>query len=111
MPNKRTPKRRIVTEGIEKHLTEAAPTAGSEINKAAGVNLITDTELHKGGVLWVVMNKERSTVLTAPGLTKPWSTRIKKHAEEVARANGGVVEMLREAIKLVAKHPANRPKG
>lgn len=57
------------------------------------------------------MDKERSTVMKDPGMERVFSTQNKKFAEQIARESGGVIETLRDAIKLVAKHPANRPRG
>jgi len=89
-----------------------------EAEKYGKVNLITDTEINKKGkVLYVVMDKYRTTVVKQPGLEKPFSTHNKKFADSVAREIGeknpkfgGVVETLRDALKLVSTSPCNLPK-
>lgn len=59
--------------------------------------------------LWVVMDKDRSTVLKDPGLNRPWSNLSRKRAEAVAKEVGGVAELLTEAIKYVMQNPRNWP--
>lgn len=74
------------------------------------LNLITDTELAKAGIIYVVMDKHRTTVLQTPGTNKPFFTKKKKYADQIARESGGVVETYREAIRYVASSPCNLPK-
>lgn len=54
-------------------------------------------------LLYVVVNKLGTNVLYDPGMESPWRHPNKKYAESVARAAGGHVLTLTEAIDLLAK--------
>lgn len=71
------------------------------------LNLNTATDHAKAGTTYVVMSADRSTIVRDPGQDKPWSTKIKLRAEEVAKECGGVVETLKDALTYVMKHPKN----
>jgi len=66
------------------------------------LNIITDTELSRAGILWVVLSKDHSTVLQDPGLSRAWSTTNKKIAEDTAHECGGHALPLREAIRIIS---------
>jgi hypothetical protein len=70
------------------------------------LNLITSKELAKSGTLYVVMDKNKSTVVASPG-GLPFSTTNLKAAEAVAREMDGLVVPAREAVKLVLNNPIN----
>lgn len=74
------------------------------------MNLLTNKEANKSGIIWIVMDKHRTTVLQMPGLNKPFSTKSRKYAEQVAKESDGVVESYRDAITYVASSPCNLPK-
>ena len=63
--------------------------------------------------MYVVMDKNLTTTIHRPGMTQPYNTLVKKHAEQVAKemGNGHVVVPLRTAIELVANSPCNLPKN
>jgi len=95
---------------LDKSILFAKPTKEDIVQvEKSRLNLITDTELQKSGILWVVMDKHRSTVLKSPGLSSPFSTKVRKYAEQVAKSYGGVVEPLRMAIKHVGNSCCNLP--
>ena len=59
--------------------------------------------------IFVIMDKELSTVLQDPGLDRPWSNTNRKIAEHHARQVGGVVVPYDEAIRRVITHHKNLP--
>jgi hypothetical protein len=59
-----------------------------------------------GADLWVVINKEGTSVVQDPALHKPFYHRNKKFAELVAHETGGVVVTWNEAVNLLTKNAA-----
>lgn len=99
-PEPSTPKSRLIVTPDEAAL------------EGIKLNLITNKDQNrtKGGILWVVMDKYCTTVVRWPGQTKPFHTKSKKYAEQVAKEGDGVAKPLREALELVASSPCNLPK-
>ena len=58
--------------------------------------------------LYVVMDKDKSTVLMDPGLDRPWASPSRKLAELHAKENNGIVASLDEAVAAIIEHPKNR---
>jgi hypothetical protein len=62
----------------------------------------------KADEIFVIMNKSRTTVLKDPGLGRPFSTTLRKRAEQVQREAGGVVVTLGEAIKILITNQSSQ---
>ncbi len=53
----------------------------------------------KASEIYLVFSKDKKQHLRMPGQKKPWTSKIYKHAETVARESGGVLVTLEFAIK------------
>ncbi len=53
---------------------------------------------------FVVMDKERTTLLKDPGMERPFMSPNQKQAELIAREAGGVVETAEDALRIIIKH-------
>lgn len=73
-------------------------------------NIMTNKTRKKGSVIWVVMDRYRTTCLQVPGTGKAFGSHLKKFVETVATEVGGVVEALGDAMHYVACSPCNLPK-
>lgn len=66
---------------------------------------------HSRATLWVIMDKDGSTVVKDPGLGQPWASTNKRIAEKYARDIGGgaTVVDFDTALRRVLTHPKNQP--
>lgn len=53
----------------------------------------------KASEIYLVFSKDKTKHVRMPGQSKPWTTKIYKHADRVAIESGGVVVTLEFAIK------------
>lgn len=54
-------------------------------------------------VVLVKDEKGRLTLIVDPGMNKPWSTKLQKHAEQVAKECDGMAATVDEAHRLLLK--------
>ena len=57
----------------------------------------------KAGDMYVILNKEGTSLARDPGLNRPWVTKNKKYADDMADKTGGVAVTIKEAITTLHK--------
>ena len=65
------------------------------------MNLITDTSRSQSPTRYVVLSRDRSTLLADPGLGKPFNTTNRKYAEQVAKECRGYAVSLIDAARIL----------
>lgn len=79
-------------------------------------NLTDELRINMGGKrpedIFVIINKDGSTIVKDPGLDRPWHSMNRKYAEHHAKqiGHGCTVVDLPTALKSVMQHPKNLPK-
>ena len=53
----------------------------------------------KASEIYLVFSKDKTQHVRMPGQARPWTTKLRKHAEQVAKESGGFVVTLEFAIK------------
>lgn len=63
-----------------------------------GIARLFDT---RASELFMIISQDKKSHVKAPGLSRPWVTRNRVHADQVAREVGGLVITVDEGIKLM----------